>query len=195
MNKELILYNIYNILMQKKEHPMTMDILSKNLKCSKKSLYKLFQSKNELLYEVFVLYIKQSKGVLNTIIELDCSGGQKLVFQIKALNHIAKLFFNSYLFQGLKSLHDFEAVLIKTERDFYSISFTHIVNELNIPENRKEKLMNILVFIGVSIKRRYTTTNHQEAVNDIQFSEMMVTLLQNYIQKEDIALHRVQNAV
>jgi len=186
MNKKILLYDIYSILMQEDNKNITIDEICKQIKCSKKSIYKHFDSKNNMLLEIFELYTHNFKGLLSDISKFSCSPAQKLIFQIKIIDQSARLFFKSSLFKKLKPLKEFETLIVNIEKDILAVGFTKVIQELKVKPSHSEAFQNIVVFIVVSIKQYYTIGLPQKEINHKDFLQMLLTLLLSYISKEQI---------
>lgn len=158
-----------------------MDKICLKIKCSKKSLYKCFSSKNAMLMEVFDFYNTQVKSIFVNISKLINDPKHKLILQIKALDKHSQIFFESSLFNELKKLNEFNLILQKTEQSIYLKSFVSIINEMQIGKKEKTEIHTILIFIATSITQRYVLQHRRHKFTNQQFLNMLIVLLESYL--------------
>ena len=183
MNKSLMLDEIYGVLMRKSDNSITMNTICDDLKCSKKTIYLLFGSKNELLHEVHGLYMNRLTNLLEEVSQLDCRPEQRLTCQIRILDQSGRTFFRSHLFKQLGKLSGIQDLIKRCEQRILSASFNYIVTEMELNQEKKERLERILGFIQVSIKMRYKIPHEQLEMTDSEFLEVLTMLLLSFINK------------
>ena len=184
-NRRTMLYNIYSYMMQQSVEPITMDTLCSYMQCSKKSLYKNFRSKDEMLVEVYKLYDSNLRELLKDISNFESTPSQKLVFQIRNLHESGKILFKSYLFDHSQKIDEFKVLMRETERTTIALSLDVTINEMNLKEEQKRSIRRLVAFICLSIKNRYTNAQNVDNTSDAEFLDMMITILLSLLYKEE----------
>ena len=184
-NRKIMLYDIYAYMMQESLKPITMDTLCSYMECSKKSLYKNFRSKDEMLLEVYGLFNSNLRELLKDISNFEITPSQKLVFQIRNIHESGKILFKSYLFDHSQKIDEFKVRMRETERTTIAQSLDMTVGEMDLGEEQKRSIKRLMAFICLSIKNRYTNAEIADNTSDAQFLDMMITILLSLLYKEE----------
>ena len=185
-NRKIMLYDIYAYMMQESVKPITMDTLCSYIKCSKKSLYKNFRSKDEMLLEVYRLYNSNLRELLKDISSFESTPSQKLVFQIRNIHESGKILFKSYLFDHSQKIDEFKVMMRETERTTIALSLDMTVDEMDLEEYQKRSIRRLVAFICLSIKNRYMNAQIVDNTSDAEFLDMMITILLSHLYKEGV---------
>ncbi|WP_299362734.1 TetR/AcrR family transcriptional regulator [Winogradskyella sp.] len=160
--KQHILQESQELLMKEFQHDYTIDSLSKDLKRSKRTIYRFFESKYELIREVLVIHKSELVVSFEKISKEEDLGIEKLIRYIYLINDTLREIRLSRWYQHAKQYPDIQ-------EEYFSIRFEIIEEYLKSGLNPYSKALSsygkssdeITNFIVNSLENYYFHTESQ----------------------------------